>query len=93
MTFSIEHGLQQLRLPGMAAEFAKQDCDRKIQETSFNNRLSLLIEAEITSKNNRRVTTLLKKAKLRHSQATLEDVIYRAARKLDRLLPSLDNMQ
>lgn len=86
MTLSIEHGLQQLRLSGMAAEFTKQDCDRKIQETSFNNRLSLLIEAEINSKNNRRITSLLKKAKLRYTQATLEDVIYRADRKLDRML-------
>ncbi|GHA79824.1 ATPase AAA [Formosimonas limnophila] len=85
MTQSIEAGLQQLRLSGMAAELAKQSKDRKTQESSFDNRLSLLIEAEIMSKDNRRITALLKKAKLRYAQATLEDVIYKSDRKLERL--------
>ena len=85
MTQSIEAGLQQLRLSGMTAELVKQSKDRKIQESSFDNRLSLLIEAEIMNKDNRRIAALLKKAKLRYAQAMLEDVIYKPERKLERL--------
>ena len=85
MTRHIEEGLNQLRLFGMSAEYAKQSTNRKTQEESFDSRLSLLIEAESMSKNNRRIASLLKKAKLRYVQASLEDVIYKSDRKLERL--------
>lgn len=81
----IENGLLQLRLSGMAAEFVRQSNDRKIQESSFDNRLSLLIEAETMTKSNRRINALLKRAKLRYAQATLEDVIYQSNKGLERL--------
>lgn len=85
MIQTIEQGLQQLRLLGMVNELARQSKDRSIQESSFSNRLGLLIEAEITSKDNRRINSLLKRAKLRYTQATLEDVIYKPDRNLERL--------
>jgi DNA replication protein DnaC len=85
MTRHIEESLNQLRLFGMSAEFIKQSANRKVQEESFDSRLSLLIEAETMSKSNRRIESLLRKAKLRYAQASLEDVVYRSDRKLERL--------
>ena len=85
MTHSIENSLNQLRLFGMSAEYAKQSTNRKMQEESFDSRMTLLIEAETISKSNRRIANLLKKAKLRYVQASLEDVIYKSDRKLERL--------
>ena len=85
MTHSIENSLNQLRLFGMSAEYAKQSTNRKMQEESFDSRMTLLIEAETVSKSNRRIANLLKKAKLRYVQASLEDVIYKSDRKLERL--------
>ena len=46
MTHSIENSLNQLRLFGMSAEYAKQSTNRKMQEESFDSRMTLLIEAE-----------------------------------------------
>ena len=85
MTHSIENSLNQLRLFGMSAEYAKQSTNRKMQEESFDSRMTLLIEAETVSKSNRRIANLLKKAKLRYVQASLENVIYKSDRKLERL--------
>lgn len=85
MTHSIENSLNQLRLFGMSAEYAKQSTNRKMQEESFDSRMTLLIEAETVSKSNRRIANLLKKAKLRYVQASLESVIYKSDRKLERL--------
>lgn len=86
MNSSIHYELQKLRLSGMASEYKRQSLDTKLQSSSFENRLALLIEAEHTFKNNRRIASLFSRAKLRYSQASLEDVVYKPDRCLDRLL-------
>ena len=86
MSSLIHRGLQQLRLTGMIAEYDKQLLDTQIHSSSFENRLGLLIEAEMAFKDNRRIHALLRKANLRYSQAALEDVVYKPSRRLDTFL-------
>jgi DNA replication protein DnaC len=56
-----------------------------IGQLSFEDRLGLLIDREATYRDNRRLKTRLKKAKLRHN-ACVEDVDFRSPRKLDKTL-------
>jgi DNA replication protein DnaC len=48
--------------------------------------LVLLLDREAASRNTRRFQTRLRAARLRHSQAAIEDVDYRTPRRLDRAL-------
>ena len=51
---------------------------------SFEQRLVLLVEAELASRDTRRRTRLLSLAKLKYPQATIEDVDARAGRGIER---------
>jgi DNA replication protein DnaC len=77
--------LQQLRLPGMARALQEQLQQPDIAALSFEERLALLLEREATERENRRLKTRLKQAKLRQ-QAAVEDIDYRTARGLDKAL-------
>jgi len=55
------------------------------QSLSFDERFALLLDREATERANRRLTTRLKKAKLRQA-ATVEDIDYRHPRGLDKRL-------
>ena len=48
--------------------------------------LALLLDREAAERHNRRLQHRLRNAKLRHSQASIEDVDYRSPRRLDRSL-------
>lgn len=88
--YTIEQALQHLRLPGMLAALLRQREDNKMQNIAFEKRLNLLIDAELHEKQNRKIATLLKNAKLRYVQATLEDVDYLERRQLNaRLIDEL----
>ena len=75
--------LAQLGLHGMAAAIEQQRREPKYTSLPFEQRLSLLIEQEVLSKDTRKIARLLKKAKLRYSQAVLEDIDYRNQRGLE----------
>lgn len=75
--------LHSLKLTGMAAALTDQSATPDIDELSFEERLGLMVDREITERDNRRMTTRLRQAKLRHN-AALEDLDYRAARGLDK---------
>ena len=77
--------LQELRLTGMAAALEEQRGVPDIQSLSFEDRLALLIERETTERESRRLTRLLRQAKLR-LDATVEDLDFRSPRGLDRSL-------
>lgn len=77
--------LQQLRLPGMARALQEQLQQPDIAALSFEERLALLLDREATERENRRLKSRLKQAKLRQ-QAAVEDIDYRAARGLDKAL-------
>lgn len=81
--------LHEMRLKGLADEFAAQTEQPEIRELSFEERLGLLVDAEYTYRQDRRLTRLLREARLR-IPACMEDIDYRHQRGLDRpLLQSL----
>ena len=75
--------LRELRLTGMADALEQQQALPDVQSLSFEDRLTLLLEREVTVREDRRLTRLLRQAKLR-LPATIEDLDFRAPRGLDR---------
>jgi len=74
-----------LRLMGMAKALSEQMDLPESQALSFEERLGLLVDREMTARSDRRLTTRLRQAKLRLS-ASLEDIDYRHPRGLDKSL-------
>jgi DNA replication protein DnaC len=84
---------QQLRLKSLAKMLKEQSSQSGIEHLSFEERLGLLIDVELTDRENRRLQTRLRKAKLRH-EACIEDIDYKSPRDLDKsLLISLSQCQ
>jgi DNA replication protein DnaC len=75
--------LQTLRFIGMYKALTEQGQMPDIDSLSFEERLGLLIDREMTERNDRRLQTRLRKAKLKHN-AAIEDIDYRAPRGLDK---------
>ena len=75
--------LRELRLTGMADALEEQQALSEIQNLSFEDRLTLLVEREATVRQDRRQTQLLRQAKLR-LPASIEDLDFRSPRGLDR---------
>lgn len=75
--------LRELRLTGMAAALEEQQGVPDIQSLAFEDRLALLVEREATVREDRRLTRLLRQAKLRLA-ASVEDLHLHSARGLDR---------
>lgn len=77
--------LRALKLYGMLKAFEEQTAGSDYTDLSFEERLGLIIDREITEKENRRLTTRLRQAKLRQ-EACMENIDYRASRGLDKSL-------
>lgn len=77
--------LQSLKLNGMATALLEQMNSSSIEALSFEERLGLLVDRESTYRDNRRMTSRLRRAKLRHN-ACMEDIDYRHPRGLDKAL-------
>lgn len=77
--------LHALKLTGMVQALSEQMTTPDITALSFEERLGLLVDREMTERDNRRLKTRLHKAKLRQS-ACLEDLDYRPPRGLDKSL-------
>ncbi len=75
--------LRELRLAGMAEALEEQQAVPDILGLSFEDRLGLLVDRELTLRKDRRQTQLLRRAKLR-LQASIEDLDFRSPRGLDR---------
>lgn len=73
-----------LRLATMASAWAEQQKDPKIGGLDFDERFGLLVDAEYLARDNRKVTRLLKQAKLRIPSASMEDVKVSSKKGLDR---------
>ena len=85
--------LHALKLTGMAAALADQSATPDITELTFEERLGLLVDREMTERDNRRMSSRLRRARLRHN-AILEDLDYRHSRGLDKgLVQSLAGCQ
>jgi hypothetical protein len=74
-----------LRLTGMAKAFEEQLQMTGIEELGFSERLGLLVDREMTERDNRRLHNRLARARLRQA-AVVEDIDFRAPRGLDRQL-------
>jgi len=84
-----EHTLDQLRglrLDGMVHALADQATSASAGELAFDDRLAMLVQREIDWRDAKRLTRLLKAAKLKITSACLEDIDWRASRGLDRNL-------
>jgi DNA replication protein DnaC len=77
--------LQRLKFTGMAAALAEQLNMPDIEELTFEERLGLLVDREITERDNRRLSSRLRRARLKHN-AALEDIDFRHPRGLDKSL-------
>jgi DNA replication protein DnaC len=77
--------IEQLRLSGMAKALREQMENPKASALSFEERLGLLIDREMTERENKRFVTRLRTAKLRIS-ASVEDIDFRQPRGLDKSL-------
>jgi DNA replication protein DnaC len=76
--------LKTLRLDGMVLAFEEQIAQPGAAALSFEERIAMIIDREISFRDTKRVTRLLKQAKLKVSGACLEDVDYRSGRNLDK---------
>lgn len=76
-------GLNALKLGAMAAGLAEQAASAAHQGLSFEERLGLLVDRELTEREDRRLQRCLKTAKLR-SDAVVEDIDFRRRRGLER---------
>jgi DNA replication protein DnaC len=76
--------LQALRLSAMLVAWQEQASHSEMAQLGFDERFGLLVEAEWLHRDNQRMARNLREAKLRLSQATLEDIDYSARRELDR---------
>ena len=75
--------LRTIRLNGMADAYAEQMNQTESDALTFDERLGLLVDREASDRESRRLTSRLRRARLRLS-ASIEDVEYSAARGFDK---------
>jgi len=85
LTHPITDKLQQMKFYGMLTAFEEQMQMADIEKITFEDRLALLVDREMTVRENRQLKTRLRKAKLRED-ACIEDVDFRHPRGLDKSL-------
>lgn len=78
--------LRALHLGAMASAWTAQREDPKSTELDFDTRFGLLVDAELLSRDNKRVGRALREAKLRLPNACIEDLDFSPKRELDRAL-------
>lgn len=76
--------LYEMKLSAMAASYRQQMDDSGIIKLSFDERFGLLVDTEWTTRKNNRLKRLIHTADFPISGACVEDIEYRADRKLDR---------
>jgi DNA replication protein DnaC len=76
--------LKSLKLHGMLEALEEQQQTPSIQALSFEERVALLVDRERIYRDNQRRTRLLRGARLKVAEASLEDINYKAARGLDK---------
>jgi len=85
--------LNVLKLSGMSKALEEQRTSAEYNDLNFEERLGLLVDREITERENRRLMTRLRQARL-SPQICLADIDYRCTRGLDKsLMRSLSECQ
>jgi DNA replication protein DnaC len=70
----------------MVAAFVELAAQEEVKNLAHAEWLALLLDREAADRNTRRFQTRLRAARLRHSEAAIEDVDYRTPRRLDKAL-------
>jgi len=78
--------LRALKLDGMADAFIELTSQPQTADLAHPEWLALLLDRELANRNTKRFQIRLRSAKLRHGQATIEDVDFRTPRRLDKAL-------
>ncbi len=78
------HKLKSMKLSGFALALEEQYLTGGIDDLDFDTRLGLLVDREYAQRQSNRIQRLIRQAKFRDSNACVEDISYRAERKLDR---------
>src|ERR1700716_4412619 len=78
--------LKALKLDGMADAFVELQNQAQADDLAHAEWLALLLDREAANRNTKRFQGRRRSAKLRHGQASVEDVDYRTARRLDKAL-------
>lgn len=76
--------LRAMRLDAMASTWGEQTGKPDIHKLAFDERFGMLVDAEWLHRENKRLATALRDAKLRISNACMEDVDYSPKRELDK---------
>jgi DNA replication protein DnaC len=76
--------LKAMRLDAMAAAWTEQQGKPDVSGLSFDERFGMLVDAEWLHRENKRLTKVLRDAKLKLASACIEDVDYSPKRELDR---------
>lgn len=84
LTHPILDQLRALRLDGMADAFVELQSQDRAKDLSPAEWLALMLDREATHRGTQRFKSRLRNAKLRHGQASIEDVDYRTPRRLDK---------
>ena len=78
--------LRALKLDGMAQAFLELEAQEESRNLAHPEWLALLLDREAASRNTKRFQSRRRVARLRHSQAAIEDVDFRTPRRLDKAL-------
>ena len=76
--------LKAMRLDAMACLWREQASKPDFHQLTFDERFGMLVDAEWLHRENKRIATSLRDAKLRLTSACVEDIDYPAPRELDR---------
>jgi DNA replication protein DnaC len=76
--------LKAMRLDAMASLWREQASKPDFHQLAFDERFGMLVDAEWLHRENKRIATALRDAKLRLTSACVEDIDYPAHRELDR---------
>ncbi|KKB60920.1 ATPase AAA [Robbsia andropogonis] len=76
--------LRALKLDGLADALQDQMTQPGMTDMSFEERMALLVDREIHARNDRKLARLLKQARLKYGQATIEDIDSRPSKGVDR---------
>src|ERR1700728_4948000 len=76
--------LKSLKLHGMIQALEEQQQTPAVHALSFEERIALIVDRERLYRDNQRRTRLLRGARLKVAEASVEDINYKAARGLDK---------
>lgn len=74
--------MRSMRLPSMADRLAELDANPKNLEMPWRDVVAMLVDAEHETRSTKRLQSLLRSARLKHTKACIEDIDYRPERGL-----------